>query len=100
MEDAFRYDRLVLVSTTYNGDMFPFMKDFIHHLIDHAYQNRTIALMESGSWAPTAARVMRAALEGCKNLTFAETVVTLRGALEADAAAQEQMDALVAELAQ
>ena len=100
VEDAFRYDRLVLVSTTYNGDMFPFMKDFINHLIDHAYQNRTIALMESGSWAPTAARVMRAALEGCKNLTFAETVVTLRGALEADAAAQEQMDALVAELAQ
>ncbi len=100
VEDAFRYDCLVLVSTTYNGDMFPFMKDFIHHLIDHAYQNRTIALMESGSWAPTAARVMRAALEGCKNLTFVETVVTLRGALEADTAAQEQMDALVAELAQ
>lgn len=96
VEDAFRYDKLVLVSTTYNGDMFPFMKDFIHHLLDHAYQNRTIALMESGSWAPAAARAMRAAFEGCKNITFAENVVTVRGALSADAEAQ--MDALVAEL--
>lgn len=99
VEDAFRYDRLVLVSTTYNGDMFPFMKEFIHHLIDHAYQNRTIALVESGSWAPTAARAMRTALEGCKDLSFTENTVTIHGALETDAAAKEQLAALVAELA-
>ncbi len=97
LEDAFRYDRLVLVSTTYNGDMFPFMKEFIHHLADHAYQNRTVAFMENGTWAPVAAKAMRSALESCKNMTFAENVVTIKGALSAEAEAQ--MDTLVAELA-
>ena len=96
VEDAFRYGTLILASTTYNGDMFPFMKDFIDHLADHAYQNRRIAFVENGSWMPMAAKAMRAKLEACKNLEFAETVVSINGAL--DDASRSQMDALGAEL--
>ncbi len=80
VEDAFRYDRLVLATTTYNGDVFPFMKTFIDHLTERNFQNRTVALMENGTWAPVAAKVMGRMLEGCKNLTFASTV-TIRSAL-------------------
>ncbi|MBQ9042265.1 MAG: FprA family A-type flavoprotein [Eggerthellaceae bacterium] len=97
MEDAFRYGTLVLVSTTYNADMFPFMKSFIDHLIDHAYQNRRVAFMENGSWAPTAAKAMRAKMEACKGIEFIEPVVTIKSALsdESRAAVRELATALV-----
>ena len=96
VEDAFRYDRLVLATTTYNGDIFPFMKEFINHLTERGYQNRRIALIENGTWAPTAARVMRSMFEKSKNITFTEQTVTLRSALNADSLAQ--VDALAKEL--
>ena len=88
VEDAFRYGKLVLATTTYNADVFPFMKEFIHHLTERNYQNRTIALMENGSWAPLAAKVMRSMFEGCKNLTFTDTTVRLLSALNDDSKAQ------------
>ena len=88
VEDAFRYGTLVLVSTTYNGDMFPFMKEFIDHLADHAYQNRRIAFMENGSWAPTAARAMKAKVETLKDIELVEPVVTIKSALNDDSRAQ------------
>jgi len=88
VEDAFRYDRLVLATTTYNGDIFPFMKEFIHHLTERNYQNRTVALMENGSWAPMAAKVMTKMLEGSKNLTFANTTVKIFSALNDENRAQ------------
>ena len=88
VEDAFRYDRLVLATTTYNGDIFPFMKEFIHHLTERNYQNRTVALMENGSWAPMAAKVMTKMLEGSKNLTFTNTTVRIFSALNDENRAQ------------
>lgn len=88
VEDAFRYDQLVLATTTYNGDVFPFMKAFIGHLTEHNFQNRTVAFIENGSWAPTAARVMQKMLENSKNLTFAEPVVQIRSALQDESRAQ------------
>ena len=81
VEDAFRYDRLVLATTTYNADIFPFMKTFIHHLTERNFQNRTVALMENGTWAPAAAKVMTKMLEGSKNLSFCENTVTIRSAM-------------------
>ena len=81
VEDAFRYPKLVLAASTYNNDVFPFMKTFIHHLTERNYQNRTVALMENGTWAPNAAKVMRTMLEGCKNLTVLENVITIRSAM-------------------
>ena len=81
VEDAFRYGRLVLATTTYNAGIFPFMRDFIEHLVERNFQNRTIALIENGSWAPLAAKVMKGMLEGCKNLTFVEPTVKLTSAL-------------------
>ena len=81
VEDAFRYGTLVLISTTYAGDMFPFMKTFIDHLVDHGSQNRRVALVENGSWAPAAAKAMRAKMEACKGIEFADPVVTIKGAL-------------------
>ena len=84
VEDAFRYGTLVLVSTTYNTDMFPFMKTFIDHLADHAFQNRRVAFMENGSWAPNAARAMKAKVEALKGIELVEPVVTIRGALDDD----------------
>jgi flavorubredoxin len=84
VEDAFRYGKLVLATLTYNGDVFPFMKSFIHHLTERSYQNRTIALIENGSWAPTANKVMTGMLEGCKNITYTETSVTIKSAMNAD----------------
>lgn len=96
VEDAFRYGKIVLATTTYNADIFPFMKDFIHHLTERNFQNRTIGLIENGSWAPMAAKVMRNMLSGCKNTTFAETTVTIRSAL--NDASMAQLDALAAEL--
>lgn len=96
VEDAFRYDRLVLATTTYNGDVFPFMKTFIHHLTERNYQNRTVAFMENGSWAPTANKVMKGMLEGSKNLRFAENNVRILSALSEDSIAQ--IEALAKEL--
>ena len=84
VEDAFRYGKLVLATPTYNGDVFPFMKEFINHLTERNFQNRTVGLIENGSWAPTAARVMTKMLEGCKNLTFTNTTVKILSALNDD----------------
>ena len=84
VEDAFRYDRLVLASVTYNGDIFPCMHAFLHALTERSYQNRRVAFMENGTWTPGAARVMAAALEKSKNLTFAQEKVTIRSAMNAD----------------
>lgn len=96
MEDAFRYGKLVLATTTYNTEIFPFMREFIDELISHNYQNRTIALIENGSWAPMAAKVMRAKLENCKNITFAENTVQIKSALNDESKAQ--IEALAEEL--
>ncbi len=81
VEDAFRYGKLVLATTTYNADIFPFMREFINELCERGYQNRTVGLIENGSWAPTAAKKMRTMLEGGKNITFTETTVTIRSAM-------------------
>ena len=81
VEDAFRYGKIVLATTTYNGEIFPFMRDFIGHLTEHNFQNKTVALIENGSWAPMAAKVMRGMLEKCKNLRFAEKPVKILSAL-------------------
>ena len=97
VEDAFRYSKLVLATTTYNADIFPFMKEFIHHLTERNYQNRTVAMMENGSWAPMAAKVMTKMLEGSKNLTFAQNNVKILSALSAESRAQ--IEALAKELA-
>lgn len=86
--DAFRYDKLVLATTTYNADIFPFMKEFIHHLTERNFQNRTVALVENGTWAPTAAKVMAKMLECSKNLTFCETSVKILSALSEESRAQ------------
>ena len=96
VEDAFRYGKLVLATTTYNADVFPFMKEFIHHLTERNFQNRTVGLMENGSWAPLAAKVMRSMLEGSKNLTFTDTTVRILSALSKDS--KEQIDQLANEL--
>ena len=97
VEDAFRYGKLVLATTTYNGDIFPFMKEFIHHLTERSYQNRTVAFMENGSWAPMAAKVMTKMLEGSKNLTYTNTTVKILSALSD--ASRAQIEALAEELA-
>ena len=88
VEDAFRYGKLVLATTTYNGDVFPFMKEFIHHLTERGYCNRTVGMMENGSWAPVAGRVMQAMLEKSKNLTFTENNVKIISALNDESRAQ------------
>ena len=90
--DAFRYSKLVLGSITYNGDVFPFMKEFIHHLTERNYQNRMVGFVENGSWAPMAAKTMQKMLEGSKNLLVAEPVVTVNSALSD--ASRAQIDAL------
>lgn len=85
---AFRFNKLVLATPTYNGDVFPFTKTFIEHLTERNYQNRTVALMENGSWAPTAARVMRKMFEASKNLTILDETVTVKGSLDDASTAQ------------
>ena len=97
VEDAFRHNVLVLATTTYNGGIFPTMHAFISHLIDHAFQNRTVALVENGSWAPAAAKGVRALMEQCAGIEFAENVVSVKGAL--NDASRAQVDALATELA-
>ncbi len=98
VEDAFRYGKLVLATTTYNAEIFPYMRDFICHLTERNYQNRTVALVENGSWAPLAAKVMRKMFENSKNITFAPTTVTIKSALNDGSLAQ--LDALADELCQ
>lgn len=96
VEDAFRYGKLVLATTTYNTEMFPFMREFIDELISHNYQKRTIALIENGSWAPMAAKAMRARLESCKEIAYTENSVQIRSALNEENIAQ--IEALAEEL--
>ena len=96
VEDAFRYSKIVLATTTYNAEIFPFMREFINHLTERNFSNRTVALVENGSWAPLAAKVMKGMLEKCKNITFAETGVKIMSALNDESTAQ--LDALADEL--
>ena len=84
VEDAFRYDRLVLAASSYDAEVFPPMAEFLHHLKAKNYQKRTVAIMENGSWAPTAARVMKAELEGMKNIDIVEPVITIKSTLKLD----------------
>ncbi|MBQ3064877.1 MAG: flavin reductase [Clostridia bacterium] len=94
--DAFRYSKLVLATTTYNAEIFPFMREFINHLVERNYSNRTVALIENGSWAPLAAKVMRELLAPCSNLTFTDTTVRMMSALNDESV--QQLGALVDEL--
>ena len=96
VEDAFRYGRIVLATTTYNADIFPFMKEFINHLTERNFRNKTIGLIENGSWAPLAAKTMKNMLEGCKNLTFTDTTVKIMSAL--NETSSNQLEALADEL--
>lgn len=96
VEDAFRYDRLVLCASTYDGGVFPPMDDFIHHLQAKNYQKRTIGFMENGSWAPVAAKQMKAAFENAKDITILDPVVTIKSTLNSESEAK--MDELVAAL--
>ena len=96
VEDAFRYGKIVLATTTYNADIFPFMKEFIEHLTERNFQNRKIGFIENGSWAPTAAKVMQGMLEDCKNMTFAENEVKIMSAMTEENKAQ--LDKLAEEL--
>lgn len=84
VEDAFRYSKTVFATTTYNADIFPFMKEFINHLTERNFQKKKVAFIENGSWAPTAAKVMKAMLEKCKNLTFAEQQISIISSLSED----------------
>ncbi len=96
VEDAFRYSTLVLATTTYNGEIFPFMREFINNLTERNYSNRKIALIENGSWAPTAAKVMKSMLDGCNNLDFCNTQVRILAAVSDDNI--KQIDELINEL--
>ena len=96
VEDAFRYGKLVLATTTYNADIFPYMKEYIHHLTDRNYQNRTIGLLENGSWAPLAAKVMRGMFEKSKNITFTDTTVKVLSALNDES--RQQIEDMAEEL--
>ena len=95
VEDAFRYGRIVLATTTYNAEIFPFMREFINHLTERNFQNKTVALIENGSWAPLAAKTMKKMLEGSKNLTYLDTV-TIKSAMNEQN--KEQLDKLADEL--
>ena len=96
VEDAFRYGKIVLATTTYNGEIFPFMRDFIAHLVEHNFQNRVVAFMENGSWAPMATKVMKGILEKCKNLRYTENTVKILSAVNEESLAE--IDALALEL--
>ncbi len=96
VEDAFRYSKLVLATTTYNAEIFPFMREFINHLTERNYSNRTVAFIENGSWAPMAAKVMKGMLEKSKNLTYAENTVKILSALNEEST--NQLNALAEEL--
>lgn len=94
--DAFRYNKLVLATTTYNADIFPFMKQFLDHLAERNFQKRTVGLIENGSWSPLAAKIMKEKLSGCKNLTWLNTTVRLKSALHAEN--KEEIEAMADEL--
>ncbi|MBO5452846.1 MAG: FprA family A-type flavoprotein [Clostridia bacterium] len=96
VEDAFRYGKIVFATTTYNNDIFPFMKEFINHLTERNFQNKTVGFIENGSWAPVAAKVMKQMLEKSKNLTYAENDVKIMSALDEESL--KQLDALAEEL--
>jgi len=96
VEDAFRYGKIVLATTTYNADIFPFMKEFINHLTERTFRNRTVAFIENGSWAPLAAKTMRKMLEGCRNITFLEKSVTIKSAVSDEN--RKQLDEMADEL--
>lgn len=98
VEDTFRYDRLVLATTTYNAELFPFMREFISELTERGYRSRKVGLVENGSWAPMAAKVMRGMLEGCKDITFTDTTVRILSALSEESRAA--IDAMADELMQ
>ena len=98
VEDAFRYGKIVLATTTYNGEIFPFMREFIHSLTERNFQNRTVSFIENGSWAPMAAKVMRGMLENCKNLQYTQTTVKIFSAMTEEN--KEQICALAKELCQ
>ena len=96
VEDAFRYGKIVLATTTYNAEIFPFMREFINHLTERGLKNKTVALIENGSWAPLAAKTMKNMLEPCKNITYADTTVRIMSALNEQSKAQ--IDELAKEL--
>ena len=96
VEDAFRYGKLVLATTTYNNDIFPFMKEFIEHLLERNYQNRTIAFIENGSWAPNAMKTMQGMFEKSKNITYLKHNITIKSALKDDTI--KEIEALAQEL--
>ncbi|HIY26826.1 MAG TPA: flavin reductase [Candidatus Acutalibacter pullistercoris] len=96
VENAFRYGKLVLATTTYNSEIFPFMRDFIQHLTERNYQKRTVGLIENGTWAPMAAKVMKKMMEGCKNITWLEPVVKIMSSVSGEN--MDQLEALAAEL--
>lgn len=96
VEDAFRYNKIIFATTTYNAEIFPFMREFINHLTERNFQNKTVAFVENGSWAPLAAKVMKGMLEKSKNLTYADTKVSIMSAL--DSKSTEQLNALADEL--
>lgn len=96
IEDTFRYNKVVFATTTYNADVFPFMRDFISHLIERNFQNKTVAIIENGSWAPMATKVIKKSLENCKNLTFTETSVKILSAVNKDT--EKEIEALALEL--
>ena len=96
VEDAFRYSKIVLATTTYNTEIFPFMRDFISLLTERNFSNRTVALIENGTWAPFAAKIMKNMLEKSKNITFTDTTVKIMSALSEESTAQ--IDALAEEL--
>lgn len=97
VEDAFRYGKLVLATTTYNGEIFPFMRDFINNLTERNFKNRTLAFIENGTWAPMATKVMRGKFENSKNIVFAENNLTIKGSLTAEN--EETIEKMAKELA-
>ncbi len=96
VEDAFRYGKIIFATTTYNGDIFPFMKEFINHLVERNFQNKTVGFIENGSWTPMATRVMKSMLEKCKDLKFAESTVKIMSALNAES--EESLKSLADEI--
>ena len=96
VEDAFRYGKIVLATTTYNAEIFPFMREFINHLTERNFSNKTVALIENGSWAPLAAKTMKKMLEGCKNIEYTDTTVRITSAL--NDSSKEQIERLAEEL--
>lgn len=96
VEDAFRYGKIVLATTTYNGDIFPFMREFVNELLERGYKNRTIGIIENGSWAPMAAKIIKRMFENSKNIVFTDTTVTINSAVSSETA--DQIEALSLEL--